>query len=156
MRWTRLFIPTTREVPAGADAVSHQLLLRAGYIRQVTAGVYALLPLAQRMRLKIINIIRQEMERIGGQEFVLSALQPAELWKESGRWHTLDEIAFRLRDRKRVKCSWALLTKKLLLRWPALVSIRTGSCPKYGTKSRPNFAMKPGPSPGFCVYANLR
>jgi prolyl-tRNA synthetase len=101
MRWTRFFIPTTREVPAGADAVSHQLLLRAGYIRQVTAGVYALLPLAQRMRLKIINIIREEMDRIGGQEFLLSALQPAELWKESGRWQTLDEIAFRLRDRKK-------------------------------------------------------
>jgi prolyl-tRNA synthetase len=100
MRWSKLFIPTTREVPAGADAVSHQLLLRGGYIRQVTAGVYALLPLAQRMRLKIMAIIREEMNAIGGQEFMLSALQPAELWKESGRWQILDEIAFRLRDRK--------------------------------------------------------
>lgn len=100
MRWTKLFIPTTREVPAGADAISHQLLLRAGYIRQVTAGVYALLPLAQRMRLKIIGIIREEMNNIDGQEFMLSALQPAELWKESGRWQSLDEIVFRFRDRK--------------------------------------------------------
>jgi len=100
MKWTSLFVPTTREVPAGAEASSHQLLLRAGYIRQVTAGVYALLPLAQRMRLKIIDIIRDEMNNIGGQEFMLSALQPAEIWKESGRWHTLDEIAFRFKDRK--------------------------------------------------------
>lgn len=100
MRWSNLFIPTSREVPAGADAASHKLLLRAGYIRQVTAGAYALLPLAQRVRRKIMNIIRQEMEAIGGQEFFLTALQPAELWKESGRWDAIDEIMFRFKDRK--------------------------------------------------------
>jgi len=108
MKWTNLFIPTTRDVPAGADAVSHQLLLRAGYIRQVTAGVYALLPLAQRMRLKIMQIIREEMNAINGQEFMLSALQPAELWKESGRWQSLDEIMFRLRDRKKAELALGL------------------------------------------------
>ncbi|MBS1998788.1 MAG: proline--tRNA ligase, partial [Cyanobacteria bacterium SZAS LIN-2] len=108
MRWSKLFVPTTRDVPAGADAVSHQLLLRAGYIRQVTAGVYALLPLAQRMRLKIMQIIREEMNAIGGQEFMLSALQPAELWKESGRWQSLDEIMFRLRDRKNAEMALGL------------------------------------------------
>jgi prolyl-tRNA synthetase len=100
MRWSNLFIPTSREVPAGADAASHKLLLRAGYIRQVTAGAYALLPLAQRVRRKIMNIIRREMEAIGGQEFFLTALQPAELWKESGRWDAIDEIMFRFKDRK--------------------------------------------------------
>ena len=108
MRWTNLFIPTTRDVPAGADAVSHQLLVRAGYIRQVTAGVYALLPLAQRMRLKIMQIIREEMNAINGQEFMLSALQPAELWKESGRWQSLDEIMFRFRDRKKAELALGL------------------------------------------------
>jgi len=108
MKWTNLFIPTTRDVPAGADAVSHQLLLRAGYIRQVTAGVYALLPLAQRMRLKVMQIIREEMNAINGQEFMLSALQPAELWKESGRWQSLDEIMFRLRDRKKAELALGL------------------------------------------------
>lgn len=100
MRWSALFIPTSREAPAGADAASHKLLLRAGYIRQVTAGAYALLPLAQRVRLKIMDLIRREMDVIGAQEFFLTALQPAELWKESGRWDAIDEIMFRFKDRK--------------------------------------------------------
>ena len=86
MRWTQLFIPTLREDPAGAEAVSHRLLLRGGFVRQLTAGVYSYLPLAQRTLLKITRIIREEMDRIGAQEFLLPALNPAELWKESGRW----------------------------------------------------------------------
>ena len=100
MRWSSLFIPTLREDPADAEVISHKLLVRAGYIRQLTAGVYSLLPLAQRVRLKVINIIREEMNRIGGQEFHLPALNPAELWKESGRYEVMGENLFRLRDRK--------------------------------------------------------
>ncbi len=100
MRWSDLFIPTLREDPADAEVASHRLLVRAGYIRQLTAGVYSLLPLAQRARLKVINIIREEMNRIGGQEFLLPAIHPAEIWKESGRWEVMGENMFRLRDRK--------------------------------------------------------
>ncbi|HET9532083.1 MAG TPA: proline--tRNA ligase [Blastocatellia bacterium] len=100
MRWSNLFVPTLREDPADAEVVSHRLLVRAGYIRQLTAGVYSLLPLAQRVRLKVINIIREEMNRIGGQEFLLPAIHPAEIWKESGRWDVMGENMFRLRDRK--------------------------------------------------------
>ncbi|TAM80225.1 MAG: proline--tRNA ligase [Acidobacteria bacterium] len=98
MRWSQVFIPTLREVPAEAEAVGHQLLLRAGYIRQVAAGVYAYLYLAQRSFLKITRIIREEMNRIGGQEFYLPALNPAELWKESGRWDAVD-VMFKFKDR---------------------------------------------------------
>ncbi|HET7840487.1 MAG TPA: aminoacyl--tRNA ligase-related protein, partial [Terriglobia bacterium] len=98
MRWSQVFIPTLREVPSEAEAAGHQLLLRAGYIRQVAAGVYAYLYLAQRSFLKIAQIIREEMNRIGGQEFYLPALNPAELWKESGRWDAADVI-FKLKDR---------------------------------------------------------
>jgi prolyl-tRNA synthetase len=98
MRWSQVFIPTLREVPAEAEAVGHQLLLRAGYIRQVAAGVYAYLYLAQRSFLKISQIIREEMNRIGGQEFYLPALNPAELWKESGRWDAVD-VMFKFKDR---------------------------------------------------------
>ena len=98
MRWSRAFIPTLREVPAEAEAPSHQLLLRAGYIRQVAAGVYAYLFLAQKSFLKIGQIIREEMNRIGGQEFYLPALNPAELWKESGRWDSVD-VMFKFKDR---------------------------------------------------------
>src|ERR1700679_1726371 len=101
MRWSQSFIPTLREEPANVEAVSHRLLVRAGYIRQLTAGIYSLLPLAQRVRLKVMQIIREEMNLIGGQEFALSALQPLELWEESGRLDAVSEIMFRLKDRKR-------------------------------------------------------
>jgi prolyl-tRNA synthetase len=100
MRWSSLFIPTLREDPADAEVASHRLLIRAGYIRQLTAGVYSLLPLAQRVRLKVMQIIREEMNSVGGQEFFLPALQPAELWKESGRWEVMGENMFKFRDRK--------------------------------------------------------
>ncbi|HXF39033.1 MAG TPA: proline--tRNA ligase [Blastocatellia bacterium] len=100
MRWSNLFIPTLREDPADAEVTSHRLLVRAGYIRQLTAGVYSLLPLAQRVRLKVMQIIREEMNRIGGQEFLLPAIHPAEIWKESGRWEVMGDNMFRLRDRK--------------------------------------------------------
>jgi len=100
MRWSKLFIPTLREDPADADVASHRLLVRAGYIRQLTAGVYSLLPLAQRVRLKIVQVIREEMNRAGGQEFLLPAIHPAEIWKESGRWEVMGDNMFRLRDRK--------------------------------------------------------
>ena len=99
MFWSKFFIPTLREVPAEAEAPSHQLLLRAGFIRQVGAGIYAYLPLAQRTMLKIEQIIRQEMNQIGAQEFYLPALHPAELWKESDRWETIGDTMFRLQDR---------------------------------------------------------
>ncbi len=99
MLWSQLFIPTLRETPAEAEVVSHQLLLRAGYIRQLSAGIYNYLFLAQRSLQKIQRIIREEMEAIGAQEILLPALQPAELWKESGRWDVMGDNMFRLRDR---------------------------------------------------------
>ena len=86
MRWSTLFIPTLRELPADAEVVSHRLLLRAGYIRQLSAGVYNYLLLAQRSFRKIQQIVREEMNAIGGQEMLLATLNPAELWQESGRW----------------------------------------------------------------------
>jgi prolyl-tRNA synthetase len=100
MRWSQYFIPTLREDPADAEVVSHRLLLRAGMVRQLAAGVYSLLPLAQRVSLKIQQILREEMNRIGGQEFFLPALNPRELWEESGRWTVMGDNMFRLKDRK--------------------------------------------------------
>jgi prolyl-tRNA synthetase len=99
MRWSQVFIPTLREIPAEAEAPSHQLLLRSGYVRQVAAGVYAYLYLAQRSFLKITKIIREEMDRIGAQEFLLPALNPAELWRESGRYDLFGETMFKFKDR---------------------------------------------------------
>ncbi len=100
MRWSQYFIPTLREDPADAEVVSHKLLLRAGLVRQLGAGIYSYLPLAQRVGLKIMQILREEMNRIGGQEFYLPALHPAEVWKESGRWSAIGDDMFRLKDRK--------------------------------------------------------
>ena len=100
MRWSQYFIPTLREDPADAEVVSHKLLLRAGIIRQLAAGIYSYLPLGQRVALRIMQILREEMNSIGGQEFYLPALHPAEVWKESGRWDAIGDDMFRLKDRK--------------------------------------------------------
>ena len=100
MRWSRYFIPTLREDPADAEAISHKLLLRAGVVRQLSAGIYSYLPLGQRVALKIMQILREEMNAVGGQEFYLPALQPAEIWQQSGRWDAIGEEMFRLKDRK--------------------------------------------------------
>ena len=99
MLWSKLFIPTLRESPAEAEVISHKLLLRAGYIRQLSAGIYNYLFPAQRSLQKIQKIIREEMDAIGGQEMLLPALQPAELWQESGRWDVMGDNMFRLKDR---------------------------------------------------------
>lgn len=99
MRWSTLFIPTLRENPAEAEVPSHQLLLRAGYVRQLAAGIYNYLFLAQRSLNKITAIVREEMDAIGAQEMYLPALNPAEVWQESGRWDVMGDNMFRLKDR---------------------------------------------------------
>jgi prolyl-tRNA synthetase len=98
-RWSKLFIPTLREAPADAEVASHKFLLRAGYIRQLGAGIYNYLPLGVRALNKIIGIVREEMDKIG-QEFYLPAILPKEPWEESGRWTTMGDNMFRLKDRK--------------------------------------------------------
>ncbi len=100
MRWSQYFIPTLRENPADAEVVSHKLLLRAGMVRQLAAGIYSLLPLGQRVAVKVMQILREEMNGIGGQEFFLPALNPREIWEESGRWSVMGDNMFRLKDRK--------------------------------------------------------
>jgi prolyl-tRNA synthetase len=100
LRWSHAFIPTLRDDPSDAEAVSHKLLVRAGYIRQLMAGVYSLAPLGVRVCQKIMKIARDEMNAIGGQEFQLPALHPADLWQRSGRWESMGEEMFRLKDRR--------------------------------------------------------
>ena len=99
MKRSRLFLPTVRDVPAEAEVISHQLMLRAGLIRRTAAGVYSYLPLGQRVMQKVSQIIREEMNRAGAQEVLLPALQPAELWQESGRWPVYGKELMRLQDR---------------------------------------------------------
>jgi prolyl-tRNA synthetase len=98
-RWSKLFIPTLREAPADAEVASHKFLVRAGYVRQLAAGIYSYLYLAQRTILKITGIVREEMDTIG-QELYLPALNPKEIWEASGRWDVMGDNMFRLKDRK--------------------------------------------------------
>ena len=100
MRWSSLFIPTLRDAPAEADAASHRLLVRGGFIRQLQSGHYSMLPLGWRVHQKVAEIIRQEMDGIGGQEFLLPAMHPASVWQASGRWDSMGDEMFRLTDRK--------------------------------------------------------
>jgi len=99
LRSSQLFYPTLREVPSEAEIISHQLLLRAGFIRKASGGVYTYLPLAYRVIKKIENIVREEIDRAGGQEVLMPIMQPAELWQKSGRWEVYGDEMFRLQDR---------------------------------------------------------
>jgi prolyl-tRNA synthetase len=112
-RWSQLFIPTLREAPADAEVASHKLLLRAGYIRQLGAGIYSYLPLGNRSINKIIAIVREEMDRIG-QEFLLPALNPREIWEESGRWSVMGDNMFRLKDRKGAELCLAMTHEEVM------------------------------------------
>ena len=112
-RWSQLFIPTLREAPADAEVASHKLLLRAGYIRQLGAGIYSYLFLGNRAINKIVAIVREEMDTIG-QEFYLPALNPMEVWAESGRWAGMGDTMFRLKDRKGAELCLAMTHEEVM------------------------------------------
>ncbi|MDQ7028107.1 MAG: proline--tRNA ligase [Anaerolineae bacterium] len=114
MRMSRLFSQTLREAPAGVDIVSHQLLLRAGYIRQLGAGIFSYLPLAQRSLTKIENIIREEMEKIGGQEITMPVVHPAQLWKETNRWYKIGAELTRFTDRNETDMVLAMTHEEVI------------------------------------------
>lgn len=99
MRYSEMFLPTEREIPSDAEVISHQLMLRAGMIRKLSAGIYSHLPLGYRVIRKVEQIIREEMNRAGAQEVYLPMVQPAELWQESGRWEHYGKELQRFRDR---------------------------------------------------------
>ena len=112
-RWSELFIPTLREAPADAEVASHKLLVRAGYIRQLGAGIYSFLFLGNRAAQKIMGIVREEMNKIG-QEFYLPALNPRDIWEESGRWTIMGENMFRLKDRKGADLCLAMTHEEIM------------------------------------------
>ena len=112
-RWSKLFIPTLREAPADAEVASHKLLLRAGYIRQLGAGIYSYLFLGNRSVNKIVAIVREEMDKIG-QEFLLPALNPKEIWEASGRWSGMGDNMFRLHDRKGAELCLAMTHEEIV------------------------------------------
>jgi prolyl-tRNA synthetase len=124
MRYSRLFIPTLKEAPAEAEAVSHKLMVRAGYVRQLAAGLYIYLPLGIRVMEKINRIIREEMNAIGGQEVTMPVLNPAEVWQQTGRWDVIGDEMFRLKDRGgRDMC--LAMTHEETMTWLAAHDIRS-------------------------------
>ena len=124
MRWTRSLIPTLRDDPADAEAISHKLMVRAGLVRQLAAGIYVYLPLGLRVIEKVNAIIREEMNRIGGQEIEMPVLHPAEIWQQSGRWDEIGGEMFRLKDRNgRDMCLG--MTHEEVIAWLAAREIRS-------------------------------
>src|SRR5437016_13936816 len=106
MRWSQAFIPTLKETPAEAEITSHKLLLRAGLIRKLTGGLYTFLPLGLRALRKIEQIVREEMNRAGALEVLMPALQPTDIWQQSGRYETMRDALYKVRDR--AKKEWVL------------------------------------------------
>ena len=124
MRLSQMFLPTVKEDPTGAEAVSHKLMVRAGLIRQLGAGIYVFLPAGWRVMRKIEAIIRQEMDAIGCQEILMPVLNPAEIWQQSGRWTDIGEELFRLKDRKGSDMALALAHEECVA-WLAAREIRS-------------------------------
>jgi prolyl-tRNA synthetase len=118
MRASQMLLPTVKEDPAGAEAVSHKLMVRAGLVRQLAAGVYVFLPSGWRVMQKIAGIIRQEMDAIGCQEMLMPVINPAEIWRESGRWDKVGEELFRFKDRKDADMALAM-THEEVVTWLA-------------------------------------
>ena len=124
MRWKGSLIPTLREDPADAEAVSHRLMVRAGLVRQLAAGIYVYLPLGLRVLDRVNTVIREEMNRIGGQEITMPVLHPAEIWQQSGRWDAIGAEMFRLKDRYgRDMCLG--MTHEEVIAWIASKEIRS-------------------------------
>jgi prolyl-tRNA synthetase len=124
MLFSKMFIPTLREVPADAEAISHILMLRAGYVRQLASGLYMYLPLGLRVINKINNVLKEEMNSIGGQEISLPVLHPAEIWQQTGRWDAIGDEMFRLKDRTgRDMCLG--MTHEEIMTWLASREIRS-------------------------------
>ncbi|MGA8646159.1 MAG: proline--tRNA ligase [Candidatus Sulfotelmatobacter sp.] len=147
-RWSELFIPTLREAPADAEVASHKFLVRAGYIRQLAAGIYSYLFLGNRSFNKIIGIVREEMDRIG-QEFFLPALHPRELWEASGRWALMGDNLFRLKDRKGADLALGM-TEEEVMTSIAMKELRSyKQLPQIWYQIAPKFRDEPRPKSGL-------
>ncbi|HEX2315563.1 MAG TPA: proline--tRNA ligase [Thermomonospora sp.] len=148
MRWSQLYAPTLRQDPADAAAAGHRLLVRAGFVRQLMAGHYSLLPLAVRVRAKVIEVIRAEMTRIGAQEILLPALHPADLWRRTGRWDVMGEEMFRLTDRRGADLALGMTHEEVV----AAVAAELGSyrrLPQIWYQFQTKFRDEPRPRSGL-------
>ena len=148
MRWSSLFIPTLREAPAEAEAVSHQLLVRGGFIRQLQSGHYSMLPLAWRVNKKIVKILCEEMDLICAQEVMLPAIHPASVWQKSGRWDAIGDDMFRFVDRKDAEQVLAMTNEEVV----ATVALELSSyrdLPQMWYQIQTKFRDEPRPKSGL-------
>ena len=147
-RWSELFIPTLREAPADAEVASHKFLVRAGYIRQLAAGIYSYLFLGNRSFNKIVGIVREEMDKIG-QEFLLPLLHPREIWEASGRWALMGENLFRVKDRKGADLALGFTAEEVMTSI-ALKELRSyKQLPQIWYQIAPKFRDEPRPKSGL-------
>src|SRR5437764_12192202 len=149
MRLSKSLVPTLREDPADAEARSHKLMLRAGLVRQLAAGIYVWLPLGQRVLDRINAVIREEMNAIGGQELTMPVLHPAEIWRDSGRWDAIGPEMFRLEDRNdRDMCLG--MTHEEVIAWLAARAIRSyRDRPQLRYQIQPKELDEARPRPGL-------
>jgi len=155
VRWSQAFIPTLRDDPADAEAASHKLLVRAGFIRQLMAGSYSLLPLGFRTCQKIERILREEMERIGAQEFQLPGLHPGEIWKQTGRWDAIGDELFRLKDRSGTDLCLAF-THEEIFTWLAREIRSYKELPQTWFHMQSKFRDEPRPKSGLLRVREFR
>ena len=149
MRWSQAFIPTLREPPADAEAISHKLLVRGGFIRQLAAGSYTILPLGQRVRLKVGAIIREEINGIGGQEMVPPTLHPAEIWRRSGRYEMMGDNLFKLEDRKGADLVLGMTEEEVFALTAALELSSYRELPQIWYQMHTKFRDEPRPKSGL-------
>jgi len=154
MRFSKLLIPTLRETPSEVEAISHKLMLRAGYVRQLAAGLYIFLPLGWRVFHKIHAILREEMDAIGAQEISMPVLHPAELWQQTGRWDVIGDEMFRLKDRTgRDMCLG--MTHEEIMTWLASREIRSyRDLPRLGIRYKRSSGTKQDQRAGSCAQGN--
>lgn len=150
-----MLIPTLREMPSDAQVISHALMVRAGYVRQVSAGIYAYMPLANRAIEKFKTIMREEFEKIGAVEMLAPALLTADLWRESGRYETYGEDLYKLKIVITLTLFSVQLTKKLLQSWFVMRLNHTNNCHLTFIKSNLNIVMKNVLVMVFFVRVNL-
>lgn len=138
MRVSQFPLNTLKETPADAEIISHQLMLRAGYVRRLAAGLYTWLPLGLRVLRRVENIVREEMNRAGALEVLMPAVQPAELWQESGRWDFYGAELLRLKDRHERDFCFGPTHEEVITISCAARSVATANCRSTTTRSRPN------------------
>lgn len=150
-----MLIPTLREMPSDAQVISHALMVRAGYVRQVSAGIYAYMPLANRAIEKFKTIMREEFEKIGAVEMLAPALLTADLWRESGRYETYGEDLYKLKNRDKSDFILGPTHEETLQPWFVMRLNHTNNCHLISIKSNQNTVMKNVLVTVFFVHVNL-